>query len=154
METKNKILILLAFICVAFLIGLLVCVAIGLGIWFIVNPTVENQFTINITSTLSPGQAFSNGFIELQLSLPSDVSVQRNVLVYLDGVMKFSFKFFPYSLQIPTEGLDDGNHTISVEFVSTTGSRGIGEITVLIEDPMIAFVSIDYPREIYPVYRL
>ena len=150
METKNKILILLASICVAFVIGLLVCVAIGLGVWLILNPTVEKQFTINIASTLSPGQAFSNGFIELQLSIPSDISVERNVLVYLDGVEKFSFKVFPNYLQIPTQGLVNGNHTVSVEFLSTSGSRGTGEITVLVVDPMISLVSIDYPLVIYP----
>ena len=153
METK-KLLILIAFICLTFVvIGLLVCVAIGLGIWLTsISPrsTVEYEFAINITSALPPGQAFSNGFIELQLSLPRGIRIERNVLVYLDGVEKYSFKVFPSYLQIPTQGLVDGYHTITVVAVSNTSSKGIGEITVLVEDPMISFVSIDYSREIYP----
>ena len=112
--------------------------------------TNEYEFTINITSTLSPGQAFSNGFIELQLSLPSDINVQGNVLVYLDGAEKFSFKVFPNYLQIPTQGLIDGYHTVSVVIASNKSIRAFGKITILVEDPMISLVSIDHPREIYP----
>eukprot|EP00800_Vazella_pourtalesii_P023206 TRINITY_DN9290_c0_g1_i5.p1 TRINITY_DN9290_c0_g1~~TRINITY_DN9290_c0_g1_i5.p1 ORF type:complete len:859 (+),score=117.64 TRINITY_DN9290_c0_g1_i5:17-2593(+) len=150
METK-KLLILIAFICVtSIVIGLLVCVTVGLGIWLTPMSTVEYEFAIDITSALPPGQAFSNGYIELQLSLPRDIRVERNILVYLDGVEKYSFKVFPSYLQIPTQGLVDGYHTVTVVVVSSTSSKGIGEITVLVEDPMISFVTIDYPRVIYP----
>ena len=90
---RKKLLILIAFICVtSIVIGLLVCVTVGLGIWLTPRATVEYEFAIDITSALPPGQAFSNGFIELQLSLPRGIRVERNILVYLDGVEKYSFK--------------------------------------------------------------
>ena len=171
MDPKKVALIFI--LCMVFLtIGVVILTGIGIGIWLgtrelaaatIVattvattiaptqpQPTNPTEFLIGIDNSMQPGQAFTNGFIELELSIPSDISVERNVLVYLDGVEKFSFKVFPNYLQIPTQGLVDGNHIVSVEFLSTSGSRGTGEITVLVEDPMISLVSIDYPLVIYP----
>ncbi|KAI6653857.1 hypothetical protein LOD99_3359 [Oopsacas minuta] len=147
METKTKILIL--FLCFAIIvIGLLVGVAIAVGAWFIFRPA--STFAININSPLPPDQAFSNGYIELELSLPTGIFTRGNVLVYLNGVQRYSYKFFPTNLQIPTQGLEDGTHIVTVEAQSTTNSNGVGEIIILVQDPSLMLISIDYPLQIYP----
>ena len=120
--------------------------AIGVGAY----SNSQQGIFISISSALPPGKAFTDGFIVLKLSLPSGRSLQDDIIVYLDGVEEYSFKIFPTTLQIPTEGLEDGNHTVSVEVISNCNNGGYGEIVVLVQDPQIAVVSIDYPRETYP----
>ena len=110
----------------------------------------QPEFSISISSTLPTGEAFSNGFIILELSIPIGMVLQNDIIVYLDGVEKYSFKMFPTTLQIPTEGLEDGSHTVSIVAISRCNKIGYGEIVVLVQDPHISVVSIDYPKETYP----
>ena len=148
METKNKVLLCFAICFVLIIIGVVIAVAIALGIWVVLKP--QPEFSISIDTVLAPGQAFTDGYIILELAIPSGLSLQENIIVSLDGVEKYSFKFFPTDLRIPTEGLEDGNHTVSIIAVSTGNSMGYGEIVVLVQDPQIAVVGFDYPRETYP----
>ena len=158
---------LIFLLCIVFLtIGVVILAGIGIGIWLgtrqLAAPTVATtvsttqqptnppEFLISIDSSLQTGQAFTNGFIELELSLPDSMFTQGNVLVYLDGAERYSYKTFPSNLQIPTQGLQDGTHNITVVAVSTSNARGIGEIIVLIQDPGLMLVSIDYPLSIFP----
>ena len=130
------------------LIGLCVVAAITVGVILVTRP--QPSFPIDINSTISSGQTFRNGYIILKLALPSGVKVQGSVHVYLDGVEKFSHKLFPTILQISTFRLEDGNHTVSIVVLSQDNMRGYGKITILVDDPKIALVGIEYPREIYP----
>ena len=148
METKNKVLLCFAICFVLIIIGVVIAVAAAAGIWVVLKP--QPEFSISIDTVLAPGQAFTDGYIILELAIPSGLSLQDNIIVSLDGVEKYSFKFFPTDLRIPTEGLEDGNHTVSIVAVSTGNSRGYGEIVVLVQDPGIAVVGFDYPKETYP----
>ncbi|KAI6653859.1 hypothetical protein LOD99_3361 [Oopsacas minuta] len=152
MDPKKTVLIFL--LCLVFLvIGLLLVATIGIGVWFgtrQLSTSQQSNFIISIDSTIPSDEAFSNGFIELELSLPTGIFTRGNVLVYLNGVQKYSYKFFPTNLQIPTQGLEDGTHIVTVEAKSTTNSNGVGEITILVQDPSLMLISIDYPLQIYP----
>ena len=148
METKNKVLICFALCFVLLLVGLVIAAAVAVGVWVALNP--QPEFSISINSTLPSGQAFSNGFIVLEFSLPSGINLQESVIIYLDGIERFSFTTFPRNLQIPTQGLADGNHTVSIVAISQGNRRGYGEIIILVEDPKLILVSLDYPRETYP----
>ena len=148
METKNKVLICFALCFVILLVGLVIPAAVAVGVWVALKP--QPEFSISIRSTLPSGQAFSNGFIVLEFSLPSGVNLQESVVIYLDGIGRFSFKTFPWNLQIPTQGLADGNHTVSIVAISQGNRRGYGEIIILVDDPKLILVSLDYPRETYP----
>ena len=154
-SNKNLLFFLL---CTVFLtIGVVVLTGIGIGVWFgtrelTATPTVAtpHEFLIGVNSELQAGQAFTNGFIELELSLPNGVMTQGNVLVYLDGVKRNSYKTFPSNLRIPTQNLQDGTHNITVMAVSTRNARGVGEIIILVQDPGFILVSIEYPSSILP----
>ena len=153
---------LVCILCIVLLtIGVVIIAGIGIGIWFATGgitiapttqpqPTNPPEFLIGIESAIQDGQAFTNGFIELELSLPDGMFTQGNVLVYLDGVKRYSYKTFPSIIQIPTQGLQDGTHNITVVAVSTSNARGIGEIIIIIQDPGLMLVSIDYPLSVFP----
>ena len=147
MEKRTKALILGLGLCFV-IIGLIIVAAITIGVFLATRP--QPVFSIGISSTISSGQTFGNGYIILKLTLPSGIKIQGSVHVYLNGVEKFSNKYFHTSLLISTFGLDDGNHTVSIVAVSQDNRRGYGEITVLVEDPRIAVAGIEYPREIFP----
>ena len=167
MDPKKVALIFI--LCMVFLtIGVVILTGIGIGMWLgtrelaaatTVAPTVATtqpqptnppEFLIGIDSSMQPGQAFTNGFIELKLSLPDGMFTQGNVLLYLDGVVRYSYKVFPSNLQIPTQGLQDGSHNVTVVAVSISNVRGVGEIIIYIQDPGLMLVSIDYPLSIFP----
>ena len=148
METKNKVLICFALCFFLLLVELVIAAAVAVGVWVALNP--QQEFSISIRSTLPSGQAFSNGFIVLEFSLPSGINLQESVIIYLNGIEKFSFTTFPRNLQIPTQGLADGSHTVSIVAISQGNRRGYGEIIILVEDPKLMLVSFDYPRETYP----
>ena len=147
MENKKKALI--CGLCMCFVvIGLIIIAAVATGVILATRP--QSVFTIVINSTISSGQTFTNGYIFLKLALPSGIQIQGSIHVYLDGVEKFSLKSLPTIIQIPTTGLEDGEHIVSIAVVSQDNRRGYGEITILVEDPRIALVGIEYPREIFP----
>ena len=112
--------------------------------------TTQPPFAITINNAMPSGQAFSDGFIYLQCSLPSDIAVQGNVMVYVDGAMLLSVKEFPTNLQIPTFELSNGIHSVSLTALSTNNVPGSGVIQVLVEDPRLKLISLDYPLVIYP----
>ena len=153
---------LVCILCIVLLtIGVVIIAGIGIGIWFATGgitiapttqpqPTNPPEFLIGIDSAIQDGQAFTNGFIELELSLPDGMFTQGNVLVYLDGVKRYSYKTFPSIIQIPTQGLQDGTHNITVVAVSTSNARGISEVIIIIQDPGLMLVSIDYPLSVFP----
>ena len=147
MENKKKALI--CGLCMCFVVfGLIIIAAVATGVILATRP--QSVFTIVINSTISSGQTFTNGYIFLKLALPSGIKIQGSIHVYLDGVEKFSLKSLPTIIQIPTTGLEDGEHIVSIAVVSQDNRRGYGEITILVEDPRIALVGIEYPREIFP----
>ena len=71
-------------------------------------------------------------------------------MVHVDGSLVFSVKEYPTNLQIPTFELANGNHTISLTALSTNNIPGSGVIQVLVEDPGLELISLDFPQVIYP----
>ena len=159
MDAKKKLLILI--LCTVFLtIELILLAGFGFGIWLGTRelpavaptvatttqpqPTTPSEFLIRIDSAIQTGQAFTNGYIELDLSLPNGIMTQGNVLVYLDGVERISYKMFPSNLRIPTRRIQDGTHKITVVAVSTRNANGVGEIIILVQDPGFMLVSITF----------
>ena len=148
MENRKKAFIFGLVLLLLVIIGLVIVVAIVVGLFLANRP--QPVFSIEITSTIPSGQTFRNGYIILQLALPTGIKIQGSVRVYLDGVEQFSYKSFPTNLQISTFGLEDGNHTVSIVVLSQDNGRGYGEIIVLVEDPRIGVLGIEYQQEIFP----
>ncbi|KAI6648830.1 hypothetical protein LOD99_7092 [Oopsacas minuta] len=148
-----KIILLIATICtIIAVLGLVLIIAIAIGVSASKGSTAKSEsgnFVIILT-TPNPGEEFTNGYIDLLLSLPTGIKLEGNVLVYLDGIQKYSFKMLPTNLEISTSGLEDGEHHIVVTAKSVNNRRGIGEITVLVNDPKMMLISANYPQVIYP----
>ena len=146
MDTKKKLLI--SLLCLVLLLAIILVILGVIGVIIFVKP--QQEFVININSTISSEQAFSDGYINLQLALPSGITTKGSVHVYIDGVEKATYKTFPRTLQISTFGLEDGSHTVSIVVLSQNNGRGYGEIIVRVEDPRIRVLGIEYQQEIFP----
>ena len=153
MERRTKILVIGIIILVTIVAIIFLAVIIGVSAAAsnggVVEPVKSTKFDI-IINTTEPHEVFSEGYINLKLSLPRGIKLSGNVRVYLDSVQKYSFKLFPTNLQIPTFGLENGEHNVSVEAMSTDDKTGYGVIVFQVYDPTISLISIDYPSVIYP----
>ena len=153
MERRTQILIIgiitfvtvVAIIFLAIIIGASAAASNG----GVVEPVKSTKFDIIINITQQQ-DVFSEGYINLKLSLPKGIKLAGNVRVYLDGMQKYSFKVLPTNLQIPTVGLENGEHNVSVEAMSIGNKTGYGVIVFQVHDPSLSLISIDYPSVIYP----
>ena len=145
---KNAICILILFIVV---FSLIVAIIFLIAVIFISqNNLSKTNFPISIFSTIPSNQSFRNGFIELECSYPGELVIRPNIQILLDGIRIFSLKRFPFNLEIPTHGLSDGNHTVSVIANSSDDRMGLGLIVIATEDPKLSVIQLDYQRIIYP----
>lgn len=149
MSSAKKIIVISIYATIV-LIVLIVVSSISSGALLGTIFSHKPNFSITINSTLSSGQGFRNGFIYLHISKQRYLNIQKNVKVYLDGVKIFALKVFPSNLYIPTNGFSDGNHSISITAVSTDNRKGFASIQVLVHDPKLTLINLDFPQELYP----
>ena len=153
MDRRTKILVI-GIITVITIVALMLLVTVisvsaAVGNRGVVEPFQSTKFDI-IIETTKQQEVFSEGYINLKLSLPRGIKLAGNVRVYIDSVQKYSFKVFPTNLQIPTFGLENGEHNVSVEAMSIDNNTGYGVVVFQVYDPTLSLISINYPSVIYP----